>query len=277
MMSKVAVASACAALLLMGCSVVVDANRVQCNTDADCTARGSAFASATCVDSLCTASSKWACLSSPPAASNAAGPFLVTMHVADLISHAPLPGVRADLCRKLDVACSDPASTVTSDSTGTISLQVEAAFSGYVWLQGDAIVPTLYFFNPTIDRDTDIPSLSMSTPAARGALLGQLGADTARADILLDAWDCTGVTASAVDFSIAPASSDVISYYLSSGLPTRGTGPTDSTGYGGFVNLTAGTVTVTATDTVSQQHISDLTLVVRPGTATWARMVPNGG
>ncbi len=276
-MSKVAVASACAALLLMGCSVVVDANRVQCNTDADCTARGPAFASSSCVASLCTASSKWSCLSDPPAVSNAAGPFNVTMHVADLISHAPLPGVQAELCRKLDVACAEPVSTVMSDAAGTINLQVEAAFSGYVWLQSDTIVPTLYFFNPTIDHDTDIPSLSMSTPSARGALLGQLGADTSRGDILLDAWDCTGVTASSVSFSITPESSDVISYYLSSDLPTRGPGPTDSTGYGGFVNLNAGTVTVSATDAITQEHISDLTLVVRPGTATWARMVPNGG
>jgi len=143
-------------------------------------------------------------------------------------------------------------------------------------IHDDAIVPTLYFFNPAVDHDQDIPALSLSNSSARGALLGQLQADTTRADVLLHAFDCQGNNASQVVFSITPNDGQAIPYYLSSGLPTRSSTETDVSGYGGFVNLPSGTVTVTATDSRTKTVIDTLTLVVRAGSATWSSMVPNG-
>src|SRR4051794_10361248 len=75
---------------LAGCSVIVDANRQQCSTDADCTNRGPEFAGSVCKAGACevgmTASGgsgpsedpnnplnpqnpRWACASEPPATS----------------------------------------------------------------------------------------------------------------------------------------------------------------------------------------------------------------
>ncbi len=263
------------ACTLVGCSVSLDANRTQCSSDADCTARGAAFAGSHCLASVCQADPKWACVagsSSPPVTTG--GPFRVTMHFTDLVKRTPLVGVHAELCRKVDVSCAEPAASVVSDTSGSILLQIEAAFSGYLSIHDDAIVPTLYFFNPTIDRDLDIPALSLSNGSARGALLGQLQADTTRADVLLHAFDCQGNGASEVSFSITPNDGQVIPYYLSSGLPTRSSTETDSTGYGGFVNLASGTVTVTATNGRTKTVLDSLTLVVRAGSATWSSLVP---
>lgn len=261
----------------LSCSVLVDANRVQCNTDEDCRARGASFAQSSCVNTICEGNPKWACLEHPAASPGGAGPFRVTMHVTDLIKKTAIADVRADLCRKIDVSCNDPAASVTSDASGTISLtSVEAGFSGYVSLQSSAIVSTLYFFNPLIDRDQDIPALSLSNSAARAGLLGQLGADPARADILLNASDCQGKPVSGITYALTSPIPGAIAYYLSSGLPTRNGTTTDATGYGGFVNLPSGTVTITATDTVSQTRIATLTLVVREGSTTWSRVVPDG-
>jgi len=260
-----------------GCSVLIDANRVQCNTDADCRPPGSSTAQASCVSSVCEANPKWACLKDPAPKPGGAGPFKVTMHFADLINKGPISGVKADLCRKVDVSCGDPATTVTSDATGSISLDsVEAGFSGYVSLQSSAIVPTLYFFNPSIDRNQDIPSLSLSNSTARAGLLAQLGADTTRADVLLNASDCQGKPASGIGYELAPPVSGAIAYYLSSGLPTHNSTATDATGYGGFVNLPSGTITITATELASKTRIATLTLVVREGSATWSRVIPDG-
>lgn len=262
---------------VLGCSVLVDANRVQCDTDQDCRKRGPSFAESSCLQSVCEENPKWACLQSPAMSSAGTGPFKVTMHFADLIKKTPIAGVRADLCRKLDVACNDPAATVTSDASGTISLNsVESGFSGYVSLQSTAIVSTLYFFNPSIDRDQDIPSLSLSTSASRGGLLSQLGADPARGDILLSTTDCQGKPASGIAYALSPSVPGAVAYYLSSGLPTRSGSMTDATGYGGFVNLPSGTLSVTATDTASQTRIATLTLVVREGSTTWSRVIPDG-
>jgi len=261
----------------LSCSVLVDANRVQCKTDDDCKARGASFAQSSCVNALCAGSSKWACLENPPASMGGAGPFRVTMHFADLIKKTPVVGVRADLCRKLDVSCADPAVTATSDAMGNVSLSpVDAGFSGYVSLKGDTTIPTLYFLNPLVDRDQDIPSLSLYSPPARQGLLSQLGGDSARADVLLSAWDCQGKPASGIAFALTPPMPGAIAYYLSSGLPTHNSTMTDATGYGGFVSLPSGTVTITATDTESQTRIATITLVVREGSTTWSRVLPDG-
>jgi hypothetical protein len=264
------------AYALVGCSLTVDADRPQCETDADCSKRGAAFASATCVDSLCVDDPRWSCIGQGKAATPT-GTFRVGMQVTDLVSHTPIVGLRADLCRKVDVACAEPVATVTSDASGKVSFSgVEANFSGYATLSAEGIVPTLYFFNPPIASDLEIPSLSLSTPQSRSALLGQLGADTALGDLLFNVFDCQGKPANGVSYTLSPSGSGAIPFYLSSGLPTRNAATTDATGYGGFVNVPAGTVTIKAVDESSQRVIQTLTVVVREGAATWSKVIPDG-
>lgn len=271
-----ALAALVAALGIVGCSVTVDADRPQCQTDADCAKRGAAFANAQCVDALCVGDPRWACMGGEPAGTPS-GTFRVGMQVTDLVSHAPIADLRADLCRKVDVACAEPVATVTSESDGKLAFErVEANFSGYVSLSADGIVPTLYFFNPPIASNVEVPSLSLSTPQNRSALLGQLGADAARGDLLLNVFDCEGKPASGVSFTLSPGGTSAIPFYLSSGLPTRNATSTDATGYGGFVNVPAGTVTIRAVDTETQRVIQTLTLVVRDGAATWSKVIPDG-
>jgi hypothetical protein len=261
---------------LVGCSLAVDDDRVQCSTNSDCAARGKAFIGSVCNESVCEADPKWSCLAEPPKPSDAAGPFQVEMQMIDLINRMPVAGVRVDLCRKVDVDCTEPVMTTQSDASGAVTLSVEAAFSGYAWLQSEGHVPTLYFFNPPVDRDQQIPPLSLSTPAGRAALLGQLGADTARGEILVTAQDCLGHPASGVTFGVSPKDPAAIGYYLVNGLPTNGASATDATGYGGFMNLSRNATTITATLEESQTVIGTLGLVVRGGSATWSRFAFNG-
>ena len=260
-----------AALGALGCSVTVDAERKQCSTDADCAERGAAFTGSVCRNDVCEVDPQWACLGEPPPTPVGAGPFRVKLSALDLIKRMPISGVRIDLCRKVDVSCAEPVSSELTDASGSVTLMVEAAFSGYAWLQADGFVPTLYFFNPPIDRDQEIPPLSLSTVASRGALLGQLGADVARGDILVTAQDCQGKPAAGVSFSVTPADPEAIAYYLVNGLPTSGVATTDATGYGGFMNLSTNATTVTATLGNSKTVIGTLGLVVRGGSATWSR------
>jgi hypothetical protein len=198
------------------------------------------------------------------------------MHVQDLINQQPIGGVKADVCTKVDVSCSTPRFSTTSDSAGLVTLEIAAAFSGFVSFQlTDALTPTLYFFNPPVDHDQEIPALSLSSPLARGALLSQLGATVDRGDILLTAYDCTGAAAADVTFALAPDNAEAVPYYLLDGLPNATATGTDSTGYGGFVNLTAGTWSITG-------HVADagtlppLSLIVRGGSVSWSRLTPPG-
>jgi len=254
-----------------GCSLNLNADRVQCRSNDDCSSRGDAFSGTVCVDSVCVNDPKWSCLDEPPASASGAGPFTVKMQTIDLIKRMPLAGVHVSLCRKVDVDCAQPVMTADTDAQGAVTLTVEAAFSGFASFQADGSVPTLYFFNPPVDHDQVIPPLSLSTNESRGALLDQLGAETDRADILLTVQDCLGKPASGVQFTITPPQSDAITYYLVNGLPTAGSNATDASGYGGFMNLSANTVTVKATLAGSKRELGTLGLVVRGGAATWSR------
>ena len=118
---------------LFGCSLRVDANRVQCNQDSDCAARGAAFTGSVCKQNFCQSDEKWSCIGQAPP-SIQAGTYRQTLHVRDVLGSAPLAGVTAQLCRKLDLTCEKPISTTASDEKGTFSLIVESNFDGYVQL-----------------------------------------------------------------------------------------------------------------------------------------------
>jgi hypothetical protein len=200
---------------------------------------------------------------------------MVTMSVRDLLNQGPLVDVQADVCSKVDVACSDPRFTTRSDENGLVALTVDAAFSGFVALTSSQTVPTHYFFNPPINEDQEIAALSLSQPAARGALLLQLGASPELGDILLSASDCTGAPAAGVTFELTPRSESAVAYYLVNGLPSPNAAATDMTGYGGFANLEPGTWTVKAT-LEDGRDFPPLSLVVAGGTVSWSRLIPGG-
>lgn len=197
------------------------------------------------------------------------------MHVRDLLNQSPVADVQADVCSKVDVACSNPLFTTPSDADGLVTLSVDAAFSGFVAFTSSQTVPTRYFFNPPINEDQEIAPLSLSQPAARGALLQQLGASPEQGDILLTASDCTGAPVADVTFELTPQSESAVGYYLLNGLPSPSSAATDLTGYGGFANVDPGTWTVRAKLEDGREFLP-LSLVVAEGTVTWSRMIPGG-
>jgi hypothetical protein len=253
--------------------MIVDADRQQCTNTSDCTARGGAFAGSICVDSVCEPDAVWGCVAVQSAPSNAPGPFLVSTRVTGLLDQQPIAGVHVDLCLKLDVNCSGPVSTTTSDATGAVKVSVPANFSGYLSLTAPDLVSTRFVFNPTVDHDQEIAPISLSTPFARSALLMQLGAAAEKGDIVATVQDCAGKPASNVQFTIAPASGNPVKYYLVDGFPSVVATATDSYGYGGISNLEAGTVSLTARLS-NGQTLPPVSLVVAPGTVSWTRFVP---
>ncbi len=284
-------ASIVSLVALAGCSLTVDADRKQCTTDSDCTKRGRAFAGSICVASLCEEAHKaieagvedktWSCLDAPPVASTATGPFHVTMHLTDIVSAMPISGVTANLCRKLDVACTDPQGpSVVSDATGLVAFDVPAAFTGYVSLQeGAAIMPGLYFFNPAVNSDLDVPSVQLASPGIASALIKGLGAKQDANDgiMLLSVVDCTGTNAADVTMSFTQSAdaSASVSFYSVGGLPNATVTMTDTSGYGGAVNVAPGNVAVTAKRS-DGRTIGTYSLFVNPGTITYSKLVPVG-
>jgi hypothetical protein len=260
---------------LVACSLVIDADRSQCRSDADCVDFSTASEDSICIDQVCVvpADERWECLDAEAPAPEGPGPFAVKMSFRDLFAMKALSGVSVSVCSKLDVACSEPLSVVTSDASGSVSLSVSSGFGGYVSLDSVDIVPTRYFFSPPIRRNQEVSTLTLLSPTARNGILQQLDASPELGDVLVNVLDCQGVPVQGVTFSISPPVAEARRYYLVNGLPSRSAEATDATGYGGFANLAGGTWNISAV-LADGRSLPTLSVVVKPGSVDWARFVP---
>jgi hypothetical protein len=262
--------------------MVVNADRVQCKKTSDCTSRGGAFADAVCVNSVCQVDPAWACLGMSRPASTQSPPYQVTVTTRDLVTQMAFPNARIKLCRKLDVDCAMPVASAVSDANGSATFSVAMAdFAGYLLVEADGAVPTLYFFNPAIDRDQALPPVSLPSPTAYAGLLLQLGQQQSpgHGNIVISSEDCTGAPAGGVQYATPNGDSMTASFYSVGvgGLPTTSATATDAAGgYGGLINVPAGAATVTGTLENPHADLGTISLLVRDGAITYTRFVPLG-
>jgi hypothetical protein len=265
---------------VLGCSVIVDANRVQCSTDSDCSARGAEFASSVCVQSFCQESAAWACLGDTPVAPPASTEqFRVSFLVRDAVSQKPKTGLSVRLCRKLDVECMDALSSVVSvDEQGNAAFQVEGGFAGYARFEGADSVPGMYFFNPPVAKDTMDIAVQLSSPATVAGLAALTGVtpDSTRGIVLLSVLNCTGAPASGIVLESNLGADQGKIFYSKAGIPDGQATMTDKAGYGGIVNAIPGAVTISALVGDSQKRVGEVTVLVQPGTQTMTKLVANG-
>ena len=271
-------------VLAVSCSLTLDPERKQCEADSDCARGGAGFASGMCREGFCVAEPKWSCLGRANAQRRDNGPFPVTLHIEDILSQKPLAGVEARLCRKLDVNCDNPLSDpVVSGDDGVVGFDVwvedpELGFMGYVLLTRDDVMPGLYFFNPPIDRSVEVPAVQLAKQAVASVLVQQVGLpyEPERGLILLSAFDCEGEPTAGVMLQMDEAHQGAAPFYSVNGLPASTATATDSSGYGGVINAPAGTIALTGRLEDGERVVGKVSLLVKPGSITYSRMVPNG-
>ena len=261
---------------------MVDADRVQCTKDSDCTSRGAAFTGAVCANSVCEADPIWACLGMAAPMSTQSPPYQITVATHDLVTQMPFPNAHIKLCRKLDVDCATPVGDAMTDASGAATLSVPtSAFAGYLLVEADGAVPTLYFFNPAIDRDQTLPPVSLPSPTAYQGLLFQLGQQPSpgHGNVVISSQDCMGAPAAGVHYATSSGDSLTASFYSVGvgGLPTTAATVTDAAGgYGGLINVPEGAITVTGTLENPHADLGTISLLVRDGAITYSRFVPLG-
>ncbi len=262
-----------------GCSVLVDAERPQCTTDAECTSRGPEFTGSTCVESVCRASPRWACLDEPAPPLPAGGPYDITFFVRDAVSQTPRSGMLAKLCRRLDVNCAEPVSQVAVvDEEGNVGFEVAEGFNGYARFEGPDSLIGLYFFNPPVYEDKHDLPVALSSPTTVGGLAALTGAtqEPERGIVLLSVLDCTGAFAKGATITSSEADPGSKAFYSLNGLPSATATQTDGTGYGGLVNASPGTMTFVATLEETSRQIDEVTVLIQAGTQTMTTLVPRG-
>ena len=260
--------------------MLVDSGRVQCSETSDCTSRGEAFANSVCMDSICVEEPRWSCVGDEPPEAAGPGPFAVTMLLRNVIDSTPLAGVEVRLCRKLDITCEQSVvPEVMSDENGLVTFSVQSGFEGYAYLVRSDLTPGLYFFSGPVSRDLPEIQVSMGSPQVNALLALQVGASQApeRGLMLLDSRDCTGAPASEISFTPTEINAEAVRFYAEQNLPSGSATHTDSSGYGGFLNVSPGTITIVATLANTGRTVGEVTVLVREGSMTYGSIQPNGG
>jgi hypothetical protein len=253
---------------------------VQCKTDADCTSRGPAFADSVCEASVCKPKPKpdgFECLDVPPEPPGAqSGTYTVNLFLRDTVSQEPKGGVKARACKRLDPECISTTGDVTTNADGRVSISLPAGFEGYLQFEGTEIATTLYFFDPPLSSDISELLVSVNSPMTAAGLVQLTGA-TPNPDlgvVLVTTFDCEGAAASGVTVAPGAVGDAAKLFYVRNGLPDTTKTVTDETGYAGIVNAMPGTASFTST--IDDLTIGSVTVQVKKGAQTLARITPHG-
>ena len=230
-----------------GCSAVVDANRVQCDTTSDCTSRGAAFADTLCVKNFCEVKDEWSCSDHSTLTSESKEKVSIDFSLFDAVSMSNVSDVDAKLCGKLDLDCSAPLAMTKTSDDGVVTFDVQPLFDGYVQLNRDGYDPTLMFL-PTVTEATSLGQFPYTMAAAAAFLGTQLGKpllpDAGR--VLTTITGCDKATAGGVSLQGENMGDDAAVFYAVNGFPSFTATETDNTGFAGFVNVAPGTITLNA-------------------------------
>jgi hypothetical protein len=270
-----------AALATLNCSALVDSERVQCVTDADCQNRGGDFAGSLCQDTVCITDPTWGCVgsvvwpSSPPVPS----PEKVNVKLAlsNLLTKEVVVGATARVCGKLDPKCDSPLETdLRSDGDGILAVQVNKYFDGYFEISNPSMVDTMYFFNPPVETERVVPFVPLVPPEALtvfGESLKMMPLFD-RGTVIGLSYDCQGASAAGVQLSTDAADEHTAAFYMVAGYPSLEATQTDKSGQAGIANVVPGPRLISGRRADTGQTIGTVNVQARPVWITYTSILP---
>lgn len=258
------------------CSLVFDTSEEQCETNADCAARG--FDDATCVDHVCQPSSEWACLGSVMWPSTGTGQVSLRIMVIDVLTGQPPAGLDVQLCPKVDVTCSQPTpSNARTTSDGMLEVTVEAGFDGYLQMSGPSITTALFFPTKRVWEDTVVPGV-MPVVSQDGfdSIAEAIGTslDPQLGHTFVMAAHCNDEPAAGVRLEVGNENPLTKRYYMVNGAPVATENATDAAGNGGFLNLDPGFTKITGYVSATGAKVGEAGFLVRAGAVSYPRIIP---
>jgi hypothetical protein len=254
--SPFAALAALAALAGSGCSLAVDGFVSGCDTNADCRAKGDAFADAVCRDGACRLAegvvaqgSDWSCLDRPAPRQDPPAQVRVGFRFVDLMSAQPIAGVSLVTCSNTDVACAQPLGPAqSSGDAGQIEARVSTAtavgtvgFNGYFQADAPERESALFSFHPPLLADTE-ENVALGRPDQLLQLAPALGLtpNPARTGVVLLARDCRNDRSPNVTFEFEGDDPEVKIFYGVNSIPSAGAAKTDRTGAAFALNVPPG-------------------------------------
>jgi hypothetical protein len=214
------------------------------------------------------AAADWSCLGDAAAAIPSApgtGTATYSVPVRSLFG-APVTNVSTRVCLPVDLTCATPLSEVSGlDPQGLLVVQVPVGFSGYLEVQVDAHVPTLFHMRKPVLRDMlDLQPVTPIPTAGLLQLAGLLNTEVVPelGVIALAVVDCQGSRAPGAAFSNNLGGRV---FYFIDGVPNVSASATDIQGLGGFANVPTRLLEVSAQLDTNGQIIGTRTLLPRAG------------
>jgi hypothetical protein len=213
---------------------------------------------------------RWACLdqAGPSEADRVVPTIDLALSVADTVTTTVPEGLSARACPRRDVRCDAPiGAAVAAGVDGMVHLPVPQSFDGYVEITSPTGVPTMYFLNRPLMRDT-VEVLPMVSRLTLGALAQQASIvlDPMLGHLLIRVFDCVGAPASDVELSTNGGGTPFV---FVDGLPNVGVDVTADSGLGGFVNVPMGYAVLQGRLGPRDVVIGTASVVVRPDWFTY--------
>lgn len=265
------------AAALAGCTFIVDADTPQCESDADCVARGPGFADAVCERGSCVvpaiaAEENLAC----QAASNnglATVNYSFAIQVATSGSGAAI-SFRVLACQQLDVDCQTPVAGPFEVAAGTpYAFPLPQGFSGFFQIAGDGALPALYFVPRPVVADT----IGWSPTVISKEVLAQLAAaagtslDPASGVVIASIRDCDGTPIEGA--TVTASEKQVLRYYIVNNLPVLSAMETSAQGAVGFASVPASTIALNGVSR-SGQAFAPVSVRVKSGSLSLVEIRP---
>lgn len=289
--------------LCLSCSIALDADRRQCTVDTDCARRG--FDGALCDQGLCAGRSELHDARSTaapalesrgagerePAAEGSTSSGAPEQDERAVSDRLPAPGLRYELrlelprrsslepadldlrlCRLEDEVCGDewPAVPIP-DATGSLTLELDATFQGYLEINAPELVPTLAALPLPHTPGVEPVTYRLLEQRDFELLLwrAELPRDEGRGFAIVLVHDAAGARTSGGELSLGTTASgqdeDAVAYYFRDGIPTRAAQSTDEQGAGGWSQLPAGVLAAQASHELSGAPLGAATFRSRPG------------
>ena len=258
---------------LLSCSLTVDESRAQCATDAEC----GNLPAGTCVDGLCEASRRWACIESAAQQPSDA----ITSNVRMRLSLPEATQVRPTpvLCSKLDLECQAPLATLAMNAEGVVAIPLEPGFEGYVSIEGTGLIPTLVFLDTSSAASSWTSEISILTRPMLDALLREVAGAPLSSDkglAIFTADDCLGQSTAGVSYELL-SDDDNRPFYMLGGLPSFDAATTDSSGRGGFADVSPGVLSISARLDDMSVPFATAGVIVKAGAVSYAGLAPRRG
>lgn len=171
-----------------------------------------------------------------------------SLQVLSLANGEVPPNVRVRACPARDVDCANPLTdNISVDLRGWVDLPLYEGFDGFLEITGETVVSTLLFYSDPLrpNGQVDKTPLGLVEKDLLPGLSGATGTqqDPALGLVYLRAFDCQGVAAPGVTFSIDRPG---WRWYFVGALPSASAEETADTGLGGFINVAPGVAVVDA-------------------------------